>query len=96
MLHRHFEFLVNVFKLGHLTKNGSLITIMAVSGHYDVIITIYEKFVNSSNSWKTSFWDIKPTKLSTLNTKMMTSHDDYVIITIYEIRETNEISRKWV
>ena len=31
----HFEFLVNVVKLGHLTKNGSLITIMAVSGNYD-------------------------------------------------------------
>ena len=41
-----------------------------------------------------SFWDIKPTKLSTLNTKMMTTHDNYVIITIYEIRKTNEIGRK--
>ena len=80
-------------KLGHSTKNGSLITIMAKSGHYDVIVTIYEKFVNSYNSWKNSFWDIKSTKLSTLNTKMMISDDESVIITIYEIRKIYEIGR---
>ena len=36
---------------------------------------------------------IKPIKLQS-NTKMITTHDNYVIITIYEIRKTNEISRK--